>query len=113
MDDKKTAAQRRREELEYVTGCWLKEHGVDAASLITITKEIVMTCVDEGFVSQKVNAKSDVPMDVIERFPGIAIQGISLIHKIITDCQRELDKTPPPDPTINIVLSRKRLEDIS
>ena len=107
----KTPAQLRREELEYLTSLWVKEHGVDAASLIMLTKEIVMTCVDEGFVSQKVNAKSDEPMDVIERFPGIAIQGISLIHKIVTDSQKELDKTPPPDPVINIVLSRKRLED--
>ena len=57
--------------------------------------------------------KSDTgTVEVVERFPAIAVQALAQIHKIQTDIQKELDKAPPADPVINIVVSRKRLEDV-
>jgi hypothetical protein len=107
-----TAQQQRRKDLEALAE-WSREAGTDERSLITLLKEIAISCVDEGIRSERINMKSEDGgiSELTERFPAIAVSAISQIHKIQTDCQKELDKAPPADPVINIVISRQRLED--
>lgn len=106
-----TPEQQRHDNLSYLVGAWANEHGVDPFSLVLLTKELGHSCMDEGVVSEKVNAKLETPMPVVERSPAVALGCWQHIHRMMTDAQKELDKTPPPDPIINIILSRKRLED--
>lgn len=110
---KPNSAQERRKDLESLTK-WTKEENVDARSLILLLKEIAMSCMDEGIRSERVNMKSEDGgiSTLTERFPSIAVTAIAQIHKIVEDAQKELKGTPPPDPVINIVMTRKRLEDV-
>ena len=113
MSNLPTAAQQRRKDLEYLTSVWIKENNADPIALITMLKEIALSCVDEGIRSDRINMKSeDGGVSVLtERFPSVSVQALGLIHTIVKDCQKELDKVPPPDSVINIVMNRQRLED--
>lgn len=102
--------QQARKDLEDLHQ-WSKEHGVDDKSLILLAKDIHERCAD-GVVSERICTKAENGVaEVLERFPAIEIAALSFIHKIRQDALRQLEKEAPPDPVINLIMSRVRLED--
>jgi hypothetical protein len=91
---------------------WTKENGVDTRSLILLAKDIHERCAD-GIASEKVCMKAeDGKVEVIERFPAVEISALQFIHKITQDALKQLEKEAPPDPIINVIMKRVRLEDV-
>jgi hypothetical protein len=91
---------------------WLKEAGVDTRSLILLAKEIAISCVDEGIVSERINMKSEDGgvSALTERLPAVSVAALGFIHKVVEDEKKRLEKTPE-DRTINFIISDGRLED--
>lgn len=104
-----TARQKRNAVFEELHN-WSFDVGVDHKSLILRLKSIAIECMEDGVTSEKICAGVGI-LEVRERFPAIAIQAIQGIHRILGDCQKELDSAPIPDPIINLIVSRRRLED--
>lgn len=109
MADKKTPTQIEREYMETLEE-WSREKGADDRSLILLAQDIQRRCAD-GILSEKIHAKLDTPVEVLERLPGIELQALQFQHKILEDNRRRLEKAPPPDTIININVNRRRLED--
>ena len=104
-------AQERRKDLEALSR-WAKEIGVDHRSLILLAMDVEKQC-DVGIISERVCMKAETGVvETIERFPAIRLQALAFIHKVLQEAQKEIDKLPPPDPIINIHMSRRRLEDV-
>jgi hypothetical protein len=106
-----TPLQRARKDLEELME-WAKENGVDDRSLILLAKDVHERCAD-GIISEKVNVKVDEgKVEVLERFPAVELSALHFIHKVKQDALRQLEKEAPPDPVINLIMSRVRLEDM-
>lgn len=109
--DKPSAAQQRRQRLEELERL-RSERQLDEWGLILRAEDLYISCIDSGIVSEKVHTKLDNPFEVIERNPQVALACLKFIHDLGQDVQKELDRLPPADPIINIIMSRKRLEDV-
>lgn len=100
-----------RNDLDELKG-WLRENGVDSRSLILLAKEIAISCVDEGIISERINMKSEDGgvSALTERLPSVSVAALSFIHKVSEDNFKRLEKTPE-DKAIIFNTTRKRLED--
>lgn len=103
--------QVARKDLETLNE-FLKEHNVDIRSLILLAKEIQEKCAD-GVYTEKVCMKAEYgKVELVERYPQVELNALAFIHKVTQDTLKQLEKEAPPDPVINVIMSRVRLEDV-
>lgn len=80
---------------------WLKESGTDYRSLILLAKEIAISCVDEGIVSERINMKSEDGgvSSLTERLPAVSVSALAFIHKVTEDVTKRLEKAQDDAPS--------------